>query len=290
MNASTLLSCLPLWLPAGSPGQEAPPQLAPQEAEGLAVEYLAAVRGSCLPCHNPDSEDKKAIRDWANAEDLAGTLASEGLIAPGSPDDSDIWLVIDEEEMPPTDWEGEGLSDSEKQAIKGWIEAGAPLPPTEVPAAKTTDADDPAVGQSRVLKILGLFHPAMVHFPVALLLAAALAEFLSRLFPDSQTFLFGRRFCLLLGAVSILLAASTGWINGETALSSDRLVQHRWMGITCTVLAWLALIAERRRQKAPDSPGLARWAGPLIYLTALLVGATGHWGGMLTFGEGYFGF
>ena len=54
-------------------------------------------------------------------------------------------------------------------------------------------------------------------------------------------------------------------------------------------LACQALIASRRRQKAPDPPGLARGAGPLIYLSALLVGATGHWGGMLTFGEGYFG-
>jgi len=89
----------------------------------------------------------------------------------------------------------------------------APTPPAATAAAAPPPAESVAppeekvTGLARVERFLGEVHPLVVHFPIALLLAAALA----------QLFVYGGkpwegavRYCLYLGALGAVVAAGLG--------------------------------------------------------------------------------
>ena len=59
---------------------------------------------------------------------------------------------------------------------------------------------------------IGRLHPMWVHFPIALLLVAALAELLAGRFGDAR-FAFAARFSLWGGTVGALVAAPLGWAD-----------------------------------------------------------------------------
>jgi uncharacterized membrane protein len=240
----------------------------------------------CVPCHAPGSEEEKALRDWDCADDLAATLAVEQLIVPGDPEDSDLFLTVDEGDMPPEDWEGGPCTPEEVEALGAWISAGAPLPAPAVgqaPEPKPPGAPPtPAPRRNPWLKWLGKLHPVVVHFPIALLVIALLADLLGRR-PAA-------RFCLGFGALGALAAAGLGWLAGESTpgTKADQLFLHRWSGIAVAALALVtwALYQRRTREGGPSEghPGWVRW---LLVALALSVSLAGHWGGELSWGEGY---
>lgn len=145
----------------------------------------------------------------------------------------------------------------------------------------------------RAWALLGELHPALVHFPVALLVTAGsllLLRVCCRSISDEVI-----STCLYLGAGAALLAAIAGWSFGQQRYRNaelwsadtaelERLLWHRWLGIALTLCAlgssWL-----RWRWSGRSSH---RWASSLpIVLCAVLAGVTGHLGGTLTFGEGF---
>ncbi len=142
----------------------------------------------------------------------------------------------------------------------------------------------------RAVRFAGKFHPLTVHFPIALLISALLAELLSattrvRRFRDAS------RVFVLLGAPAAALAATLGWAAGLNARYPDELAQvlttHRWLGTATVVLALVTLVASERywRHEA------ARRHLPYLLaltLTAILVGITGHFGGTLIHGTEHF--
>lgn len=83
-------------------------------AEAHAAAALLVER--CGSCHGPDSTDRKATRGWADARDLASTVADPELIVPGVPDDSWLYAVIEDGEMPPNDSDVPPL-DAEERAL-----------------------------------------------------------------------------------------------------------------------------------------------------------------------------
>ena len=142
-------------------------------------------------------------------------------------------------------------------------------PPDGVPRA--------ALGQ-----FLGRFHPSLVHFPVALILLAALLEAGASFrrwagLRAAITFVLG---CAALGAVA---AALDGWLLARSGGYSGHLVvTHMWAGVVfaalCSILAWLR----------PAAVG----AGVLPYRmllagTVVLMAWTSHQGGSLTHGGAY---
>ena len=133
---------------------------------------------------------------------------------------------------------------------------------------------------------LGRLHPLVVHFPIALLLFAALFE----------SFRIWRRrpeaggavsVCLVLGAVSAGVAAVFGWAKADTSeyggRSGEILQVHRWLGIAVVVasVAAVALALVLRKRK---SRGLAGAYLAALLFCAAAVSAGGHYGGMLVFG------
>jgi uncharacterized membrane protein/YHS domain-containing protein len=141
---------------------------------------------------------------------------------------------------------------------------------------------------SRLATWLGKLHPAMAHFPVALLIAATIAEAIRKLM-GLMWLRDAARFCIWAGAAGAAIAVPLGWLNAGWNVSGDDTLMalHRWLGTA--VLAWsaiLVVLTETLRIR----PGLG-WQR--VYMAALVVGAlmvafVGHLGGLMVFGTEYY--
>ena len=136
------------------------------------------------------------------------------------------------------------------------------------------------------MAFVGRLHPLLIHFPIALVIAAALAEGAAIVTGDEgwRTLAVGN---VRAGAVFALLATIAGWrlaLAPEMELS-PLLEWHRWLG---TVAAGAALAA------ALATAGVRRRStlGVRIYRIALftagtLVAVAGHVGGLLVWGANF---
>jgi len=146
-------------------------------------------------------------------------------------------------------------------------------------------------GQSltyRLLGWLGKYHVVIVHFPIALLIAAALGElwFLWRRMPGPAPAV---RFCVLLGAAGAIPATALGWLlaafGGYGSGSAQVLALHRWLGTgACVWAVFLAILSEVDASRGERT----RRVRILLFVGALLVGLVGHLGGTLVHGQDYF--
>lgn len=137
----------------------------------------------------------------------------------------------------------------------------------------------------RLTRWLGRFHPAAVHFPIALLMAAFLAELIAML-SGSQRYASAGRYCLVLGALSAVLACALGWFwegfkwtDGDWVL----MTRHRWAG-TFTALLSLLLLILCPISARPDAKTSKRLYRVTLFITVALVGLTGFLGGVLVWG------
>ncbi|MCC6425953.1 MAG: PSD1 domain-containing protein [Phycisphaerales bacterium] len=135
----------------------------------------------------------------------------------------------------------------------------------------------------------GKMHPLVVHFPIALLVVAAVFEFI-RLRrginkPSSAAFV-----CLWLGALGAIAAAALGWSSAETAGYSGStawiLTTHRWLGVATAIIGTFAALTATISQSFGDLRLLRAYRTALVF-AVLLVGVAGHFGGSLVHGETY---
>jgi uncharacterized membrane protein len=136
-----------------------------------------------------------------------------------------------------------------------------------------------------VLQRIGRFHPLVVHFPIALLIASAVAEALGALrgrTSYSQT----ARFCLTFGTFGAVVAAALGWALAYGHGYPKDLVQplflHRWIGTSTAALAVLTWFLSRS-ENARNSPRHRA----LLALLVVGVSVAGHYGATLIYGPGY---
>jgi uncharacterized membrane protein len=137
------------------------------------------------------------------------------------------------------------------------------------------------------MTLLGRLHPLMVHFPLALVIVAAIVE-LWRAARRHE----GPAPCAVtavwFAAVGGVAAACSGWANaaeGGDSGSVDLLV-HRWGGVAAAGLLVALAIAGTTASRA----GHAGWSGVWrmgLVLCAGIVATVGHFGGNLVHGEGY---
>src|SRR5205807_10514277 len=104
---------------------------------------------------------------------------------------------------------------AQQETIRAWIEAGAASTAgtSAAGAASGDEATEPELPfDQHLLLWLGKFHVSVIHFPIALLLAAAVGEFWSlwRRLPIPSAAV---RFCVLLGAAAAVPAAALGWLH-----------------------------------------------------------------------------
>ena len=131
----------------------------------------------------------------------------------------------------------------------------------------------------RSLEWISRFHVVVVHFPIALLLAAAFAEAMS-MWRGMTELSPVARFCVRLGAASAIAAAALGWTRASFSPDASAvLALHRWTGTAAGIcsLAAVGLSFQHRR--------LFRAS---LFISAVLVGLAGHLGGLTVYGESYF--
>ena len=120
----------------GQPAGES--ELRPIEVEPQQVRAILTAR--CAACH--DAAAGAVEGDFGFVTDLARVRADEYLVEPGAPDLSDLWFLIGDDLMPPATSEYAPMPAEEKEVVRAWIAAGAPLPGA-VAAADAALADSP---------------------------------------------------------------------------------------------------------------------------------------------------
>jgi plastocyanin len=135
-----------------------------------------------------------------------------------------------------------------------------------------------------IIRWLGKFHPAAASFPIALLVAAAVAEVLWAV-TGQPTFDAASRFCLWFGALAGVLTGTLGWFLGgfRTADPSWVMTTHRWLGTSTDVLAVVTLLGGEAGRR-PGRQRARRWFRVLLVVVALMVLAAGFFGGALLYG------
>jgi uncharacterized membrane protein/YHS domain-containing protein len=162
------------------------------------------------------------------------------------------------------------------------------------PAPKPEPVPSPAVAPSsrtKLVSFLGRFHPAIVHFPIALILAAGLAELLF-LLTGRPVFASATRFIMPLAALGAVAAALLGWAAAAGAHYPPDLARvlewHRGFGAIVVVSSVAAAILREQVEQRPAAAGL-RWSyRGILLLAVLLVSAAGYFGGELVYGTDYY--
>ncbi len=131
---------------------------------------------------------------------------------------------------------------------------------------------------------LGKFHPPAANFPVALLVAAAIAEFLW-LVRRRPLFDAASRYCIWFGALAGVLTGTLGWfLGGFHAIDNDwTLTVHRWLGTSTDACAVLTLVLSEISRR-PGKERIRAAFQALLLLVALMVLAVGFFGGAQLYG------
>ena len=261
-------------------------------SQSLGDEARAVFAAKCAGCHGPDLAKPKGR--FGYVLDLKRLAANPEMVIPSQPTESELLVLVERDEMPPKDSPHGPLTPAQKEVVRAWIAAGAPgassTPPNSpapIRAEPTTPA--PLATPDRILRLVGKFHLLMIHFPIALVLAAGLGEMLS-LWRRSSTPSESVRFCLLVAALAAIPTACLGWLHalaGNGVGSPQLLLAHRWFGTTAAV--WLvvaAVCSERDSRRGVRS----RSVRLLLMLGILLTVLTAHLGGRLAHGDDFFSY
>ena len=275
------------------------------QVDDLGAQVRAIFASHCVECHGAHLPKPKGR--FGYIEDLARVGANPKLVVRGRPDDSELYRLLTlqdpEDRMPPEAAKSGPLSSTQIETIRNWIAAGAPLPRVSGGQAggAAITAPPPPTFWPRLARFASRFHPVVVHFPIALLFAAGLAEALRILAErkrgphhadDSSanaSLATTVRFCLWVGCVGSVVAASLGWLaGGLEGYQEQKLFWHRWLGVSSAVGAVVTLVVAEWSTRYGHSrwaTGCFRW---LLVVLVVLTGLTGHFGGVIVFGPDHF--
>ncbi len=256
------------------------------------------LRDRCLECHGAEDakndfrvDDLELLMDFVEPEDLESSSLYVDYL---TTDDDDMM-------MPPASHQGP-LSAGELALVRTWIQEGAVWPEgflltkdvASVLPKETMTTPPPATGlMARVWAFQGYFHPAAVHFPIALLSLGGLFVVLGWKWPQIGTQV--PLVCLWIGAVAAIGTTAMGWsFATEQGYPSWRRVDidsevfwHRWSGLIVTSIAVVAAIVAAIAVYR-NNPRLNKvWKVGLL-AAAALVGLVGHQGGEMTYGETFY--
>jgi mono/diheme cytochrome c family protein/uncharacterized membrane protein len=298
-------------LTKGSPaGGAAPPSTSAQPVDpGKASAKAAAAPAArdlfqkhCVKCHGADGTGKPARGEmdqipnftnasWQKKRSDARLLSS---ILEGKEPDMPSWRGKVSEEQ------ARGLVAHVRSFAPSRLnsEADSPDELDDCAHSVNTQRQGPASSQSAAAKTprgfgkklicwLGTFHPPAVHFPIALLTAAALAGLL-RIATGQPAFDTVTRVMVWFGAVAALIAAILGWCLAGFRLTdpSSLLMTHRWLG-TATAACAAALLVVSEESRHPDRQRTRASLPVMLVVVAVLVSLTGFLGGSMVFGLDY---
>jgi uncharacterized membrane protein len=271
------------------------PQPAAKRFVDFARDIAPILEARCASCHEGEGAKNGFL--------VGDRDAVLGFVQAGSSSDSSLWTdylmpqKVDVTQpsllMPPDG----PLPKGELALLKLWIDEGADWPEGAKLAGSIAAAP---VGElsanARAFRAIGYFHPAIVHFPIALLTIAAVSVALSYVLGAGYA-RFGYA-CLALGAWFSIVSVVMGWSFAETrgfgawsqmlasGASEEESNQffHRWLGTATAIGAVLVMIAGWRAKREDGSrPGHLWRIGTLLLF--VLVGIVGHQGGELVYGD-----
>ncbi len=286
-----------------------------EEKVKLTQQVHAIFSAKCADCHGPELPRPKG--KFGYVLDLHRVGTNPDYVVPGNAEESEIYQMVLHNDMPGEESDIAALTPEEVDAVKRWINVGAPgelvstdlsgakpaqavmaaLPPSSggssggpaspsstAAAPKQEKADGPFL--KAVVRWVGKLHPVSTHFPVALMFAALLAEGIGW-FTKRDSWLQTVRFLVVIAALGGLSATVLGWINAYFS-SYDKspgalLWWHRWLGtgtaLWAVVCAAAAFMGEcREGSKERNTFRVALVVG------ATLVGISGFLGSALIYG------
>ncbi len=273
-----------------------PPSKAAVQQVQLLSHVTQIMEQRCSECHGAENARPKG--DFGYVTDLAKMAKNPDLIIPGDPDNSELFLMIDLGDMPPEKSKFAPMPAEEIKAVRDWIKQGAfaigQPPSTDVaatePVTSSSHSNEGSHEHPRerqpIYYLIGKIHPIVIHFPIALIIAAGLAELCS-LTQRRTGMTSAVTFCLLLGTAGAVLSAISGWVFAMEQgyvieMTTETASLHRWLGVltalAAPVLLWVDLLSNKDRR-------FFRFC--LVVLIALVM-ATGHFGGVLVYGESLF--
>jgi uncharacterized membrane protein len=136
------------------------------------------------------------------------------------------------------------------------------------------------------MALIGRLHPLLVHFPIGLVLMAAVAEVVAMVtgLSDWRTVALTN---VRAGAVFAIGAAIAGWrlASSPGIEATSSLEWHRWLGALAAIAVFGAALATAgARGRSPSAMWVYRIT---LFWAALLVAVTGHLGGLLVWGADF---
>ena len=136
------------------------------------------------------------------------------------------------------------------------------------------------------MALAGRLHPLLLHFPIALVIVAAIAE-VAAIWSGYREWHVLAVANVRAAAVFAVAAAFTGWLLASSSVVDDVpvLEWHRWIGTTAMVATIGAALATA---DADDQSLRVRWLFRVALLwAAALVGVAGHLGATLVWGADF---
>jgi mono/diheme cytochrome c family protein/uncharacterized membrane protein len=253
----------------------------------------------CVKCHGADGTGKPVRGRMAKMPNFADPSW------PAQRSDAQLQVsILDGKEAEMPSWRGK-ISEEQASSLVAHIRAFAPTPGTrkgaspassserdgrrekeqeESTPAELAEAKPQSGFFEKLILWLGNFHPPAVHFPIALLTFAAVAELL-RMATGKPAFDAISRYCVWFGTLTAVVAGTLGWFLGGFRLSDPSWVMmtHRWLGTSTVVCAGLVLLLSEV-SRHPDRRGTRVCFRVMLLVVALLVSVTGFFGGAVTFG------
>jgi len=268
-----------------------------------ATAAVKILQETCNRCHGP-LRQKGHLRLDSRAAMLSGGEGGPAIF-PGNPDKSPMIVAVryqnEDFQMPPD----KPIEDAQVATLVAWVKAGAPWPApvsasaTHAATAATIadqDADTSSGGTHTRPPLIGRVHPLVVHFPIACLLLAALAEALHFLVAWRQRgagkaaaptgWENAVAFLILTGAAGAVAAVTTGTFFPDDGSQMFHRTDPTMR--THELLGWLSMLfaVSAAGYLFLSGPNASRW--PLRFLliaAAAVVGLTGHLGGAMVYGE-----
>mgnify|MGYP003636129782 FL=1 len=130
---------------------------------------------------------------------------------------------------------------------------------------------------------LGRFHPLLVHLPIGFIVLTVVIEIIGLFKKDRKIYDRIVQYSLIAVMVSGLITIATGlFLSQGGDYDADTLWQHKWLGIGVVIFSALAYVLKIKVRTYNNRQSIF-----ISSILIILVGLTGHQGGVLTHGEDY---
>jgi uncharacterized membrane protein len=177
------------------------------------------------------------------------------------------------------DANGDGVTNlDEMKAGKDPSAAVAGAKPPEPPAEPEKPKGNPLLPKNA-------WHPAIVHFPIALFIGGLLIDALG-FRSKNPRLLFAGWYNLVFAAITTFAALVSGYV--ATVLMKMPIAgitqQHMLLALVATILMWV-MIALRAKQHERMSRGRLALYSVIALVSVILISYSGHLGGVMVYGE-----